>query len=316
MRTHLALSRRDFLRAAGVASSALAFKPNVFAADAPAKRLPVAIQMCSVFPSAKADIAATLKALAAGYEGVELAMRFGGFYGLKASELRKRPDDAGLRCTGATFNGKDLDGDALKTAADNFTALGGKYLLQADLAVPKDQVKSRDAWLRAAERFTRIEERLAPLGLHAGLHNHTEEWAKTDSGDSGWEIIFANTPASFVQEIDTCHCPEGGGDPLAMVRKHPVRTRIIHLKEFPRNHAPVNEPPDDPFQAGKKLNRFGEGKVPWSDLFAACESVGGTEWYIMETWMGSKPIEGRDLEFAKSMIDFMRRHERAKPAGR
>jgi len=36
----------------------------------------------------------------------------------------------------------------------------------------------------------------------------------------------------------------------------------------------------------------------------------------METWMGSKPIEGRDLEFAKSMIDFMRRHERAKPAGR
>jgi sugar phosphate isomerase/epimerase len=186
--------------------------------------------------------------------------------------------------------------------------------LQADLAVAKEQIAVRDAWLRAAERFTKIEQQLAPLGLHAGLHNHTEEWTKTGSGETGWEIVFANTPASFVQEIDTCHCLEGGGNPLAMVRQYPGRTRLIHLKEFPRNHAPVNEAADDPFQAGKKLNRFGDGRVPWADLFAACESVGGTEWYVMELWMGANPIEGRDLENARQMIDFMRRYGRVQAA--
>jgi hypothetical protein len=196
------ITRRQFLTTAaatvtGAAASSL-LGARLFAADGPAKRLPVAIQMCSVIPSAKADITATLKALAtAGYDGVELTTGFGGFYGLKPIELRKRLDDAGLRCTGGTFDkGNELDGDALKRVADNFTVLGGRYLVQAALAVPKNQVASREAWLRAAERFTEIEQQLASSGLHSGLHNHTAEWKKLEGGQSGWEPGFASTDAA------------------------------------------------------------------------------------------------------------------------
>jgi hypothetical protein len=34
----------------------------------------------------------------------------------------------------------------------------------------------------------------------------------------------------------------------------------------------------------------------------------------MELWMGAKPIEGRDLENAGQMIDFMRRYGKAQAA--
>jgi len=34
----------------------------------------------------------------------------------------------------------------------------------------------------------------------------------------------------------------------------------------------------------------------------------------MELWMGANPIEGRDLENARQMLDFMRRYGRVQAA--
>jgi len=266
-----------------------------------------AIQMNSVLPSAHANLPATLRRLAEiGYDGVEFAMRFGGFFGRTAMEMRRLLNDTGLRCTGATFDGMNLEGDALKIAADDFAVLGGKYLIQANLAVASDQIHNSEAWRRTAEAFTVRAERLQAYGLQAGLHNHTEEWVLTTSGECGWEIIFANTPASFVQELDTCHCMEGGGDPVKMLRAFPGRSQIVHLKEYPRG---TDDPSarDDPAGIVRKLCAFGAGRVPWSDVLAACRGVGGTEWYAMEFWMGSAPLDGQDLENAGLMLSFARR---------
>jgi sugar phosphate isomerase/epimerase len=58
----------------------------------------------------------------------------------------------------------------------------------------------------------------------------------------------------------------GGADPVAPILAFPGRGRTVHLKEYPFEGAPI----------------IGEGEVPWAKVFDACESVGGTEWYIVE----------------------------------
>jgi sugar phosphate isomerase/epimerase len=48
-----------------------------------------------------------------------------------------------------------------------------------------------------------------------------------------------------------------------------------------RGHSPTNE-----------NALIGEGTVAWDEVFAACEGVGGTEWYIVEQEVGLySPLE-------------------------
>jgi len=64
-------------------------------------------------------------------------------------------------------------------------------------------------------------------------------------------------------------------DVVEVVRRYPGRSRSIHLKPFARSLAA---------QDLKAATRpvIGEDEVPWQDFFAACEGVGGVEWYIVE----------------------------------
>jgi sugar phosphate isomerase/epimerase len=78
-----------------------------------------------------------------------------------------------------------------------------------------------------------------------------------------------------VHQLDTGNCLDGGGDPLAMIKKYAGRTKTTHIKE---HGGPAGAP-------------VGEGTVDWKTLFAAYESVGGTEWYIIEHETGKVPLE-------------------------
>lgn len=310
------LTRRDFISATAGMAAALGLRAERLATKMPTKRIPVGLQLCSVIPSLEKDREASFKAIAEmGYEGVELTTRFGGFYKLTPLKLRRLLDDHRLICAGWHPVESELYKDNVAQTIENALILGVRFISQADLVVSKEQLGSPDAWRRAAERFNGLSERFAPHGISVGLHNHTEELGKI--GDStGWEIFFENTRAAVSHQIDTGHCVEGGGDPVRMIRRFPGRTQTIHLKVNPRNRPPGNEAADDPFQSGRKMNLFGGGSMPWDDIFDACESVGGTQWYFMETYMGHKPIEGRDLAYARHMIDFMRSKGRAMvPAG-
>ena len=58
-----------------------------------------------------------------------------------------------------------------------------------------------------------------------------------------------------------------GADGAAYVRAQPGRIKTIHIKAFKRDDAAA---------------LVGEDSVPWAAVFEACETVGGTEWYIVE----------------------------------
>ena len=224
-------------------------------------RIPIALQLYSIRKDCECDLSGTLEAVAKmGYEGVE----FAGYYGRSAAELRTMLDDLGLKVAGTHIGLNTLLGDQLaETVAFNRT-LGNRFLIVPGL--PEERRNSRAAWLETAEMFNGISEKLAKEGMVTGYHNHHIEFQPM-SGELPWDTFFSNTHQEVVMQVDIGNALHGGGYPVPYIERYPGRAITVHLKE----HSATNP---------KAL--LGEGDVNWSDVFQLCESVGGTEWYIVE----------------------------------
>jgi sugar phosphate isomerase/epimerase len=91
-------------------------------------------------------------------------------------------------------------------------------------------------------------------------------------------------------QFDVGTAVEVGYDPVAWIESNPGRINSIHCKDW----APGT--PED-----NKSYRvvFGEGVCPWAKIFAAAESVGGVEYYLIEQEGSRYP----ELETAQRSLD-------------
>jgi len=129
-----------------------------------------------------------------------------------------------------------------------------------------------DDWRRVAETLTKSMEKLRPVGLSAGYHNHQTEFRKLD-GKRPIEIIAAGTPKDFMLQLDVGTCVEVGEDPVAWINANPGRIRSLHLKDWTAG--------DDKDEKGYRV-LFGEGQSPWRKILDAAEKTGGVEYYLIE----------------------------------
>ena len=267
MRTHQddsTLSRRDFL-VTTAASAALGVMGAGCLEELKGKtarrKIPVGVQLYSVRADCAKDLAGTIAAVARlGYEGVE----FAGYYDHTAKDLRKILDDNGIKCCG-THTAMDTLSDQNLAATIEFNqTLGNKYLIVPYLAA--EGPNARDTWLRYAERFNVLSDKVRPHGMWVGYHSHAGDFKAID-GQMPWDLLFGNTQSDVIMQIDTGNMMDGGGDPVAYLKRYPGRTLTIHLKE----HSATN-----------KNAILGEGDVKWQEVFTLCETMGHTQWYIIE----------------------------------
>jgi sugar phosphate isomerase/epimerase len=224
-------------------------------------RIPIALQLYSVRKDCEQDLPGTLKAVAAmGYEGVE----FAGYYGRTAPELRAMLDDLGLKCAGTHTGLATILGDELEKTAELARTLGHDYLIVPGL--PRERTQSREAWLETARLFTEAAERAKPLGMRVGYHNHWVEFQPLD-GELPWDTFFSNTPQEVIMQVDIGNALHGGGEPIPYIERYPGRAVTVHVKEH---------------DSKDEFALIGEGEVDWQRVFQLCESVGNTEWYIVE----------------------------------
>ena len=261
-------SRRDVLRCAANAAAAMAlsqFSP----AQEPAKmKIPIALELYSVRNELPKDFVGVIAAIGKmGYQGVE----FAGYHGWdkKPNELRELLDDNGLKCCGTHTALSTLEGDNLKKTIDLHKTLGNKFLI-----CPSLSAHSAEGWLELARKFNEISDRAAEHGMLVGYHSHAGDFKKYD-GKTAWEIFFDNTKPQVVHQIDVGNTLDGGGDPVALIRKYAGRTKTTHLKEH----------------GGPPGAAIGEGTIDWNTLLATYETVGGTEWYIVEHETGKNPLK-------------------------
>jgi sugar phosphate isomerase/epimerase len=263
--TSHSVSRRRFLAAAATAplAAALAAPQRELISEA-GVRVPVGLELYSVRNELAKDLTGTVTAVAKmGYKVVEFYAPYFSWTPAQAKDVRKLLNDLGIRCN-STHNGPNaFTGDGIAKAIELNNIIGARYVVMASAG----RVDGLDGWKGVANTLAVASEKFRPAGLHAGYHNHQLEFTPLD-GKRPIEIIAANTPKDFMLQLDVGTCVEVGSDPVAWIKANPGRIRSLHLKDWA------------PGEGYKVL--FGEGKAPWKEIFAAAESVGGVEYYLIE----------------------------------
>ncbi len=256
------LSRRRFLTYSAILPWAL----NARAAAS----IPVGLELYSVREELKRDPQATLRAVAGmGYQCVEFYAPYFEWTESQTKETRKLLDDLGIRCFSTHNDSSYFKSENLPKARDFNLILGSKYVVMAS-SQPKPGV---DGWKAVAETLNLAAEQLESAGLKAGYHNHQLEFtpiANQPTNARPIEIIAKNTKPTVMLQLDVGTCIEAGADPVAWIRATPGRIRSLHCKDWS----------PDPAKGYAVL--FGEGVADWKNIFAAAESVGGVEYYLVE----------------------------------
>lgn len=255
------LSRRSFL-AAAVSS------PLVAALSAAGKPL-VGLELFSVRQELAKDLFGTVRGVAkVGYEAVEFFSPYYQWEPAYARQVRQLLDEVGLKAP-STHNGANVfTPEGLEKAIELNQILGSRLIVMASAG---GAVKTLDDWKRVTDRLAAASERLRPLGMRAGFHNHQTEFTPLD-GTRPIDVIARGTPKDFVLQFDVGTCVHAGQDPVAWIKANPGRINSIHCKDW----AP-GEGPDKGYHV-----LTGEGVVDWKAIRAAAESVGGVETYLIE----------------------------------
>jgi sugar phosphate isomerase/epimerase len=255
----MSLSRRSFL----ALSAAL---PWALKASASSSAVPVGLELYSVREELNKDPEATIRAVAKmGYQCVEFYAPYFDWSDAQARQMRKLLDELGIRCYSTHNDDKFFSAENINHARDLNLILGTKYMVWAY----SDAKPTLDAWKAVADKLNSAAETLEPSGLSPGYHNHDAEWRPID-GVRPMEVLARNTKPTIMLQLDVGTCIEAGSDPAAWIRANPGRIHSLHLKDWS----------SDPAKGYKVL--FGEGAAKWQDIFAAAESVGGVEYYLIE----------------------------------
>jgi sugar phosphate isomerase/epimerase len=273
------MNRRTFFQvSAGAAAIAAGSGPALLTAqDYGGKRIPFALQLYTIGADLRRDMAGTLQQVAKlGFKGVE----FAGFNNVAAADIKKMLDDNGLQCVGCHTGLNTLMGAEFDRTVEFNRAIGNPRPIVPSLS--SNYISSRKAIEDTADIFNGIAEKLKPLGMRTGFHNHPGEFRDVE-GSTVWDIFFARANRDVIMQCDLGHMGTAGANQMAVMAKFPGRAVTVHVK--PSNAAPLLGDTAD--------------KNNWPEIFRACETVGGTEWYILEYDGGSMDKVVRSMELLK-----------------
>jgi sugar phosphate isomerase/epimerase len=264
------LTRRQFIRLTSV--GAMTLSQTVGSAAESDPKIPIAFQLYTVRGEFARNVPGTLKTLGElGYKAVEF-WGYGGtpnvYQNYSASELRKLLDENGLKCCGMHLELKALEPENLNRTIENNQVLGSPYL---NVAAAKEKMGSEKSIAELATFLNETAVKCRPHNLMVGYHAHPFDFAKIN-GRFAWELLFRRTQPEINMQMDVGNCLAGDGDPIAMLKEFPGRTRSIHIKEHK----------DKTFDSDF-----------YKEIFHLCETTSGTKWYIVE--MGSMLGNGFEI---------------------
>jgi sugar phosphate isomerase/epimerase len=222
-------SRRQFLGTLGRAAFGVAtlggLQPSRLAGLGRAPRTPIGIQLYTVRTLMARDFDGTLAALAGiGYREVE----FAGYFGRTPPQVHDALGRSGL-ASPSTHIALPADDAAWQRTLDDANAIGHRWVTIAWLDAPMR--RTPDDWVRIAERFNHLGTLANKARLRFAYHNHDFEFARIGD-DTLFDTLLARTEPALVDlEMDIYWVVRGGADPRAIIREHPGRFPLLHLKD-------------------------------------------------------------------------------------
>ncbi len=232
-----------------------------------AKKIPVGLELFSVRNELKADLNGTVRAVAKmGYEVVEFFSPYYAWSTEQTKDMRKLLDDLGVKCLSTHNDAKNFLPENLAKTAELNQILGSKYAVMAS----SGRVQGTAGWTAVAETLNRAADAWKSQGIYPGYHNHQTEFVRDTDKQRPIDLLAAKTHKDVMLQFDVGTCVEAGSDPVAWINQNPGRIRSMHCKDW----APG---PDKGYHV-----LFGEGDVPWKQVFEAAEKTGGIEYYLIE----------------------------------
>jgi sugar phosphate isomerase/epimerase len=259
----MTVNRRAFLAGAAAVWSA---------ARAAADPLGLAIG-CQTYPVRDAigkDFDGTLKELAgAGFRTIEMcsppgyaSSGFGALAGMKAAEMKKRIEAAGLRCESCHYQFKELKENLDERIAFG-RELGLKQMVLSTFGLPQSAAMAD--WARSAEELNRIGERVQKAGMQLGFHNHNFEFQEID-GVLVYDALMRGLDAKLVKMQFQTSVVSLGFEAATYFKKYPGRFLSIHVADWS--------------SAEKKQVAVGQGVIDWKGLFAAAKGAGVRNYFV------------------------------------
>lgn len=314
-------SRRVFLGAAAAVSCVAA----TAGVSAPARRrrffashdLAVGLQLYTLGQAPYRDLDGTLQAVARiGYRTVESV----GFMKRTATDFRAALDRAGLTCPSAhvplqadSGGGPSLAGDLGPLAAD-MHRLGVEYVVVPIFAWPQrvggprkgeDGVSfltragremTADDWRHLAAQLNDKGTALKREGLKLAYHNHNVEFVRHGS-KTAYDLLLENTqPGTVWFEMDVGWVAAGGVEPIPLLRGHPRRFRLMHVKDLKASTVPNDAFRMDPADVGS-------GTLDWKAILPAGYDAGVRHYYVEQ----EPPFAEPRLDAARADYEYLAR---------
>ena len=266
------MTRRKFIGTSALSLGAAGYIiPGTIECRADPLGLPVGFQVYPVRELLAKDFAGTLRQIAAlGYQTVEMCSPPGyvssGFAPLtkmKAAEMRRTIDDAGLRCLSCHYSFQELN-ENLDDRMAFAQELGLKQMIASGFWL-KPNATMAD-WIQAAVELNRFGERTKKEGIQLGFHNHHFEFKEID-GVLIYDELMRHLDPNLIKMQFQVAVVSIGYQAATFFKKYPGRLISLHLADWSA--------------AEKKSVPVGQGVVDWKNLFAAARA-GGVQNYFVE----------------------------------
>ncbi|HET7695672.1 MAG TPA: TIM barrel protein [Vicinamibacterales bacterium] len=146
---------------------------------------------------------------------------------------------------------------------------GGGFLQVID-EKPKGRAIARDDYRQLGAMLRRLGDRTAEIGVPLVYHHHMNS---TGEAPEAIEAILEDIPGRSVGLLfDIAHYQQGGGDPVAFIRRFGKAIRVVHLKDV----RPIETAP------GYQWVELGRGRVDVKGCVAALKDNGFDGWAIVE----------------------------------
>jgi inosose dehydratase len=229
---------------------------------------------------------------AVGYRGIQLRSGVLAKYGGRAADLKKQLDDHGLALlcfssgsSPAYSPGREKEiVDKHVSNARFARALGGS-VLQIISSRPKDREPAPAEFEWLAGVLNAIGRQTLDLGVRVAYHNHINAYG--EAPDEVARVLDLTDPRYVDFLLDIAHYAQGGGDPVAAVRRHGSRLTMLHLKDV----TGAVPPPGKAARQGYTFVELGQGRVDVKGVVDALRAIKYRGPAVIE--LDKVPVPGR-----------------------
>jgi sugar phosphate isomerase/epimerase len=285
------ITRKEFINRSAVAlAGASLFAPNWLQASTEKRAKDIGLigfQSWIVRDLIGNDFPGTMKMMAdTGYQSVEMcsppgyvSSGFGTLIKLKATEMKKIINDAGLSCVSCHYGFKELK-ENIEDRLDFAKELELEQMVISSFGLSKDA--KLDDWKKAADEANQLGELSKTHGMPMVFHNHNTEFEKLE-GQLIYDVLLERMDPALVKMQFQLWVMIAGYKAADYFRKYPGRFISAHLYDWAG--------------LGDEQVAVGKGKTDWNDFFKAAK-IGGVKNTFVEMKM---PLLKESAEFLKKV---------------